>query len=208
MTWKETTMLALTRMSLRHRRNFFTRAEIIEEELENITRDVGSIGATPAQTLSRVLQELRDEGYLDFDGNGYYTLLNSTSIPKTADIPEEYIIPDRASTTIHRIIRDTKIISELKQLYSFRCQLCETRIELPSRYYCEAHHLKPLGSPHNGPDIKSNIIIVCPNHHVMIDYGAIELSKEELKLNNHLLSEEYFDYHNSEIYRGPTNHLS
>jgi hypothetical protein len=39
MTWKEATLQALTRMSLRHRRNFFKRTEIIKEELENITRD-------------------------------------------------------------------------------------------------------------------------------------------------------------------------
>jgi hypothetical protein len=208
MTWKEATIEALTRMSLHYRRNFFTRVEIIDEELENIISDVGSRGATPAQTLSRVLQELRGEGYLDFDGRGGYTLLNSTSLPKSSDIPEEYIIPDRAPTTIHRIIRDTNIVSELKRLYSFRCQICETRIELPSGYYCEAHHLKPLGMPHNGPDIKSNIIVVCPNHHVMLDYGAINLNKELLRLNNHVISNEYIEYHNSEIYHGPTNGCS
>lgn len=204
MTWKESTIEALTRMSLRHRRNFFTRTEIIDEELENIIRDVGSIGRTPAQTLSRVLQELRDEGYLEFNGHGSYTLLNSTSIPKPSDIPENYIVPNRASTTVHRIIRDTKIVSELKRLYSFCCQICGTRIELPSGYYCEAHHLKPLGSPHNGPDIKSNIVIVCPNHHVMFDYGAICIDNDLLQLSYHVISEEYIYYHNTEIYKGPT----
>ena len=204
MTWKEATIEALTRMSLRHRRNFFTRSEIIDEELKNIVRDVGSVGATPAQTLSRVLQELRDEGYLDFDGHGGYTLLNSASTPESSDIPERYIIPERAPTTVHRIIRDPNIVSELKRLYSFRCQLCETRIELPSGYYCEAHHLKPLGTPHDGPDVKDNIIIVCPNHHVMFDYGAIYINKDLLRLNNHVISDEYIDYHNNEIYKGPT----
>jgi hypothetical protein len=95
MTWKEATIDALTRMSLRHRRNYFVRSEIIDEELENIVRNVGSIGSTTEQTLSRVLQELRDEGYLLFDGHGGYTLLDSTAIPESADIPEKYVIPER-----------------------------------------------------------------------------------------------------------------
>jgi predicted restriction endonuclease len=62
--------------------------------------------------------------------------------------------------------------------------------------------------PHNGPDVKSNIIVVCPNHHVMLDYGAINLNKELLRLNNHVISNEYIEYHNSEIYHGPTNGCS
>lgn len=49
-----------------------TRAELIEFELERIVSDVGSKGATPHQTLSRELQELRDTGVLIFDGDGRY----------------------------------------------------------------------------------------------------------------------------------------
>jgi len=205
MNWKDATLQALTRMSLRHQRNFFHRSEIIQEELENIVYAVGSVGRTPAQTLSRVLQELRDDGFLDFDGQGGYTLLNSLSTPMTADIPEEYTIPDRTPTTVHRILRNSKIIAELKRLYSFRCQLCSTRIELPSGYYCEAHHLKPLGRPHNGPDVKNNIVVVCPNHHVMLDYGAIALNESVFKLKRHAISAKFIAYHNEVIHKNARN---
>jgi hypothetical protein len=51
-----------------------TRADLIANELASIIADVGSEGATPAQTLSRVLQELRDEGVLIFDGQGRYRI--------------------------------------------------------------------------------------------------------------------------------------
>lgn len=37
-------------------------------------KEVGTEGATPAQTLSRILQELRDESVLIFDGGGRYRL--------------------------------------------------------------------------------------------------------------------------------------
>ncbi|MEA5097419.1 MAG: hypothetical protein VB032_02650 [Burkholderiaceae bacterium] len=201
MTWKDAVIRALTRMSLRHHKNFFRRTDILREELENIKQDTGSVGATPEQTLSRVLQNLRDEGYLDFDGNGGYTLLDSVFTPTSSDIAEQYPVPERSPTTIHRIIRDSKIVSELKRLYSFRCQICEVRLELPSGFYCEAHHLKPLGAAHNGPDVKSNLIIVCPNHHVMLDYGSIELNESILKLDKHLIDQEFYDYHNKNIFR-------
>jgi len=35
--------------------------------------------------------------------------------------------------------------------------------------------MEPLGTPHNGPDVYENIVCVCPNHHVLLDYGVIPL---------------------------------
>jgi predicted restriction endonuclease len=59
----------------------------------------------------------------------------------------------------------------------------------------------PLGSEHNGPDVAENVIVLCPNHHVMCDYGAFELKSSELRMvNGHNVSEQYIEYHNSVIY--------
>ncbi|WP_396022974.1 MULTISPECIES: HNH endonuclease [Bacillus cereus group] len=72
---------------------------------------------------------------------------------------------------------------------------------LTNSYYSEAHHIKPLGSPHNGRDIRENIIVLCPNHHALCDYGAIPLNQDILKnVKGHELSQEFIDYHNSEIF--------
>jgi hypothetical protein len=195
-SWKEATIEALTRMSLRHKTNFLTRSQIIQEELDRISQEVAMSGLTPAQTLSRTLQELRDDGYIEFDGHGGYTLLSSTAIPQSSDIIPEYQTPDRIDSTIHRIIRDSELVFYLKRLYLYHCQICTTRLELTSGYYCEAHHLKPLGTPHNGPDTKGNIIIVCPNHHVLLDYKALKIDYRTLKLNKHTLDAALLDYHN------------
>jgi hypothetical protein len=200
MSWKEATIAALTRMSFRHKSNFLTRLQIIEEELDNISQEVSTSGLTPAQTLSRTLQELRDEGYIEFNGQGGYTLLSSAATPKASDIIPEYQAPDRVPSTIHRIPRDTELVLRLKRLYLFHCQICITRLELVSGYYCEAHHLKPLGSPHNGPDIEGNIIIVCPNHHVLLDYSAMTINAKALRLNKHILGPIFLDYHNQTCY--------
>ncbi len=68
-----------------------TRAELIDTELPRIISEVGSEGATPAQTLSRVLQELRDAGVIIFDGQGRYRLAAGV-----ADEPLEQAIATEA----------------------------------------------------------------------------------------------------------------
>ena len=66
--------------------------------------------------------------------------------------------------------------------------------------YSEAHHIIPLGHPHNGPDTSENLVVLCPNHHVMCDYGAIELSIDLLTIKDgHSISQDSLDYHNDVI---------
>jgi putative restriction endonuclease len=50
----------------------FTRQALIHAELDAIVADTGSAGATPYQTLSRELQQLRDAGVIQFVDQGTY----------------------------------------------------------------------------------------------------------------------------------------
>lgn len=72
-----------------------------------------------------------------------------------------------------RIIRDSVMVRNLKKKYGHCCQVCGIRLGTDLAGYCEGHHLQPLGSKHQGPDIASNILIVCPNHHAEFDLGMI-----------------------------------
>ena len=121
----------------------------------------------------------------------------------------------RVNTKILRVIRDTKITTELKQKYEHRCQICGERITIIEgkkiKYYCEAHHLKPLAQIHDGPDIKENIIILCPNHHVEFDFGVIAIDPNDSQTiihkdkenqyngrkieTRHKIATEYLKYH-------------
>lgn len=105
--------------------------------------------------------------------------------------------PQRVTSTINRIVRDTKIVKELKEEQRGRCQICGQEITLPSgKKYSEGHHLKKLGGIHQGPDIKSNIIILCPNHHTEFDYGIIGIEPITKKIVHIDSSNEY---HNREL---------
>ena len=99
------------------------------------------------------------------------------------DGSEEYHIPQSRKYSINRIIRDSSIIRELKMVYDNCCQICGKSIQLDQNiYYSEGHHIRPLGSKHNGIDTKSNILILCPDHHSMFDYGAIGITKRKESL--------------------------
>ena len=109
--------------------------------------------------------------------------------------------PDRVKTTTNRILRDTKLARNLKRLHKNKCQICGQSIELTgSKLYSEAHHLKPLGMPHDGPDIAANIVILCPNHHAMCDYFAIELDIHKIRTHrHHQIGESFLNYHNARV---------
>jgi putative restriction endonuclease len=44
--------------------------------------------------------------------------------------------------------------------------------------YAEGAHIRPLGAPHNGPDVVENVLCLCPNDHVLFDHGAISITDD------------------------------
>src|SRR4030043_329276 len=110
--------------------------------------------------------------------------------------------PVRVATTTYRVLRDTDLARQVKVQHEYRCQICGHTIQLADgSFYAEAHHIRPLGKPHNGPDTIVNIICVCPNHHAELDYGVIPLSTSDLdNSTDHKIEEQYIQYHNHEIY--------
>jgi hypothetical protein len=141
------------------------------------------------------------------------SILRRYSSTQAADIDEP---KPPAKTTIKttRVIRDTKASSGLKRLYDNACQLCGTIINLGSRDYSETHHLQPLGGNHNGPDVRSNMIVLCPNHHVEFDYGAVAIDPDTLEViqanghragkltlrKGHSLEKRYLKYHLDHVF--------
>jgi len=135
----------------------------------------------------------------------YYIRLKPVSdleTPKAEDLNEPPTV-NRIECQIYRILRDTDLARRMKALYEYQCQLCGYTIQLNNgKRYAEAHHIKPLGAPHNGDDSDENIICVCPNHHVELDYGLIELNKASIRnLPTHTIGDKYINYHNTVIFR-------
>ncbi len=96
--------------------------------------------------------------------------------------PPGRAVPERRPTTTLRIVRNTAVATAVKALHDHRCQVCGVRLETPAGPYAEGAHIRPLGSPHDGPDIAgNNIICLCPNHHALFDLGAFTIG-DDLRL--------------------------
>lgn len=124
--------------------------------------------------------------------------------------------PGRYRTILDRVKRDAEPVTELKSLYDNRCQLCGARLASgDGTGYSEVHHLNPLGSPHNGPDDVSNMLVLCPNHHADFDNGVVRVALDDLSIEHpydskvdgthlsveseHKLSYDSLQYHNEKL---------
>jgi len=131
-------------------------------------------------------------------GSGIWGLRVIENIsPEAIDLKESKN-PLRSPSFTYRILRDTRLARQLKELHNHECQICGSTILLTNnKRYSEAHHIKPLGASHNGPDIAENILVLCPNHHAMCDYAAINLKIDELRTHvGHKIGDQFIAYHN------------
>lgn len=88
-------------------------------------------------------------------------------------LPAGNAAPGSMIQVSERVVRDTKVTAAVKLVYGNTCQICGTRLATKDGYYSEGAHVRPLGRPHHGPDVMSNILCLCPNHHAAFDKGGI-----------------------------------
>lgn len=135
-------------------------------------------------------------------------------------IPDSLPEPDRKTGKIVRVVRDTNQSRMVKELYQYKCQVCGWTTfspRLKSKWYCEAHHIQPLGKTYKGPDHASNILALCPTHHCMMDLGVLAIDPLQLTVlsideqepsksqrltlrREHGLNQKYLKFHIDNIY--------
>jgi putative restriction endonuclease len=112
----------------------------------------------------------------------------------------------RVRTTLQRIVRDTVLGREIKRLYGFACQVCGTTLSCEGGLYAEAAHIRPLGAPHDGPDVLENLLCLCPNHHVLFDNGGFAVADDLMLIglpgrltvsSRHTIDRGHLAYHRS-----------
>ena len=103
----------------------------------------------------------------------------------TTELPEGNPTPRRYSGSSTAVERDRQLVDNLKELYDDTCQVCgDRRLKRPDEGFSHAHHLKPLGRPHNGPDVPENVVVVCPNHHEDFENGTFTVDPESLEVRH------------------------
>ena len=68
-------------------------------------------------------------------------------------------------------------------MYDFSCQVCGVKLQGHKFPIAVGAHIKDLGKPHNGPDLKENILCLCPNHHSLFDNFGFYIDPETLEIN-------------------------
>ncbi|GKQ37714.1 hypothetical protein ALMP_42500 [Streptomyces sp. A012304] len=131
----------------------------------------------------------------------------------TSAFSGEVKFPKARVMRVQRLVRDAATVRRVKALYDHECQMCGLRlVGLDEKPYSEGAHIRPLGSPHHGPDVERNILCLCPNCHVRLDIGAVVIEdnwsvvvragvfgdglRAKLKMHReHKVHEDYVRYH-------------
>jgi predicted restriction endonuclease len=92
--------------------------------------------------------------------------------------------PGRRLTTSKRTVRITKVARAVKEIHENTCQMCGKQLAVGDRGYSEGAHIQALGSPHEGPDVMENVLCLCPNCHVLFDFGALIVQADHSLLLN------------------------
>ena len=89
---------------------------------------------------------------------------------------------DRAATTVSRIKRDVGLSEDIKEIYGYKCQVCNVYLKTPYGGIAIGAHIKGLGKPHNGPDVIENMVCLCPNHHEQFDDHGFYIDPETYEI--------------------------
>lgn len=189
-TWRDAVLNAIYRIA--DDNHLFDRTVLIDRELSGIVNETQSSGATPEQTLSRVLQELRDEGVIKFLGGGNYCLVPSRLI-ETTDVNVEQLPLD--DDDIDQAIRKNRLLigvietenvtstvrrrrgqSRLRQLtlenYENSCALCD----VVDRQLLVASHILEWAKEPSARGRLDNVICLCRFHDSLFETGYWSLT--------------------------------
>ena len=121
----------------------------------------------------------------------------------------DYKRTERATATVNRLKRNVKLSEDIKNLYEYKCQVCDIYLKTPYGGIAIGAHIKGLGKPHNGPDVIENMICLCPNHHEQFDdygyyidpetyeiKGLKDFEGKKITVNKkHKIDKEFLEYH-------------
>lgn len=188
MEWRDAVIAALHRYSRRHGTRVITRQELLSEELPQIARDTSARGITPEQTLSRTIQELRDENFLYFSSRGTYVLLDTPISVEAEDLPDDAIdvaleknklqlgnVETSDDARLTRLRRGQARIRELTlRHYGHKCGLCDVS---DGRLLVAGHISRWADDPAARGDL-ANVVCMCSFHDTLFENGYIAIADD------------------------------
>lgn len=200
MNWRDAVLASLRRYCDRHGTRLILRESLLDDELGSIVDAAQSKGKTPGQTLSRVLQGLRDEGLVEFLKSGHYLLLEQPVDVDREDLPDDAI--DAALKVDRLQLRDIETADQqivarrrkgqdriralILSAYGSQCAVCDIA---ESRMLVASHIVGWAESPaHRG--MLANVLCLCRIHDALFEGGYWSLGDDlEILRRNAVRSE-------------------
>jgi hypothetical protein len=217
--WQSAVLAGLHRFSERHETRLIRRSKLVSEELSTIAATVNSRGATPGQTLSRVLQELRRFGILHHVAPGVDLLLDSPISVETENysdraldiaIQNDALLIDDVPTSDSLVLaRRRRGQSRLRLLtlanYANQRGLCDVR----NRNLLIASHIVRWGEDRALRGRLANVLCLCRMHDALFEFGYISVRDDLSVLRKSGVSSAVIGYlqNTSAELRTPQRHL-
>jgi putative restriction endonuclease len=147
--------------------------------------DTGSFGKTPAQTVSRVLQELREDKFLFFSDTGLYTLNQVLVSAISEDLPDDVLenaveegllvlsdVETSNDVALSRVRRGVNALRK-KTLSNYRgsCALCD----VDDKGLLVASHVARWADHPEARGLLSNTICLCTLHDKLFENGYFSM---------------------------------
>ncbi len=188
LTWRDAVLAALRRYSANNQTATVHRKPFLAQELGTMAAAVASAGRTPAQTVSRVLQELRDDGRLFFSAAGAYVLTDQAvdltredladDVVEDAILRDALLVPDvpvRVALTQARVRVGQDALRRLTLAnYAGQCALCDTRDPL----LLVTSHVARWADRPEARGRLANAICFCAMHDRLFEHGYFALQDD------------------------------
>ena len=187
-SWKTAVVSALQRYGKRHGSLQVERGAFLRDELTAMVAETASGGRTPAQTVSRVLQELRDEGTLYFSEAGVYVITGAAVDAVAEEFPDDVlehaarsgtlVLTDVATSDAISLLRARRGMAAVRRatLLNYRgccalCDIADTRLLVAS-------HIARWADRPEARGLLANVICLCSLHDPLFEQGYFALSDE------------------------------
>ena len=159
---------------------------------EKVRRVIEEKQAVEEKVASNLMQRVTEDGDITSIVREFDVQLNKTQDRHSLllKLQKQFgnVPPDKRRVVVERFERNKRLSEYIKELYGWKCQICGFTIrKKDGGLHVETHHLKPLSE--GGHDSIKNIIIVCPNHHALFEYGDVSIvsvtsEKVEVMINS------------------------
>ena len=142
--------------------------------VEDMLADMASVGSALGEAVSAV--EGGDDAAVAVAIDPLVERMSEAALKKAIGKHTASAPPAVREALVRQIARNRRIVVKLKRLYGGRCQCCGfTFAKANGEPYSEVAHLRAISNREADLDTKDNLVVLCANHHRMLDYGTIEI---------------------------------